>query len=328
MVQLANVGKRMSQADEPVIRLIVTPRAEAPLRVGSAFDVKVTFECPAGAMPASSVLEVEAPDAAGRAIEVIEWRANVVGGIGVRLSAPASAGSHTWTFRLVQALGNGASCHAETKLSHDVVAHVASLAVWSLPDAAIAGVPFKLKVGASSSAGRVLGGQRAEIRDAAACVVASGLLGSSPWEGTHGLLWTEIEVPPADGNAGFDLPYGVVQYSAHLATGGLALAHDVTAISFTLPVSSRPRHRLEVTLIDKATGAGLADAVVRIGAGRATTDAAGQAFFDLPDGQFEVMGWRAGYDIPSPAIEAGAIAAVLIEAAAVPDEEPDARWTA
>jgi hypothetical protein len=190
----------------------------------------------------------------------------------------------------------------------------------------IAGQRFTLKAGASSTAGAVLAGQRVEIRDAAGEVRGRASLGSQPWQGTTALLWAEVDVAAP----GVSVPSagGIANWTANLLTEGIALAHDASASSFTLMVSAEPKHRIEITVIDKATGAAVGDAIVRLGPQRAATDAAGRAELHIADGVFDLLVWKTGYDVPAPAVEAGRVEALLVEAEALPEEDPDARWTA
>lgn len=45
-------------------------------------------------------------------------------------------------------------------------------------------------------------------------------------------------------------------------------------------------------------------------------------------GRYELAVWKAGYDIPATLVEIAADACVTVEAAALPEDDPDAIWTA
>jgi len=189
--------------------------------------------------------------------------------------------------------------------------HHTSLAVWDIPAAIAAGEHFAVKVGAKSSDGCVLGGCRIEVLDQSGAVLAQGALGPSPWPGTDALFWSEIEL------------------CAPSAPGVVSLAvrcDDSAASPFSVAVVAAPAHVVTVTVA--ACGGPVADAIVRAGPVRATTDAAGSARLHLAKGRHELAVWKAGYDAPPTPVEVEADAAVAIEAAVVPEDDPDAVWTA
>ena len=140
----------------------------------------------------------------------------------------------------------------------------ASLAAWDIPAAVAAGEHYAVKVGAKSSSGCTLGGCRVEVLDGAGQVVGRGRLGPSPWPGTDALFWSEIELraPSAP---------GVVELVARFDAAGLAEAHKASATHFCVAVVGAPEHVLTVTVT--AEGVPVADAIVRAGPVRTTTDA-------------------------------------------------------
>jgi hypothetical protein len=46
----------------------------------------------------------------------------------------------------------------------------------------------------------------------------------------------------------------------------------------------------------------------------------------LPKGRYELRVWKVGFEAPPRPVEVGADAFVEVEALAVPEEDPDARW--
>jgi hypothetical protein len=189
--------------------------------------------------------------------------------------------------------------------------HHTSLAVWDIPAAIAAGEHFAVKVGAKSSDGCALGGCRVEVLDQSGAVLAQGALGPSPWPGTDALFWSEIEL------------------CAPSAPGVVSLAvrcDDSAASPFSVAVVAAPEHVMTVTVM--AGGNPVADAIVRAGPIRAMTDVAGNARLHLPKGRHELAVWKAGYDAPPTPVEIGADAAVAIEAVVLPEDDPDAIWTA
>jgi hypothetical protein len=186
-----------------------------------------------------------------------------------------------------------------------------SLAVWDIPAAITAGEHFAVKVGAKSSDGCALGGCRVEVLDHSGAVLARGALGPSPGPGTDARFWSEIEL------------------CAPSAPGIVSLAvrcDDVASSPFSVAVVAAPAHVVTVTVA--AGGEPVADAIVRAGPVRATTDAAGHARLHLAKGRHELAVWKTGFDAPPTPIEVDADAAVKIEAAVLPEDDPDAVWTA
>lgn len=190
-----------------------------------------------------------------------------------------------------------------------------SLAVWDIPAAISAGEHYAVKVGAKSSSGCALGGCRIEVLDQSGAVVAQGALGAEPWPGTGALFWSEIELCAPS------MP-GVAPLAVRFAGTG----PNGAASPFCVAVVAAPEHVLTVTVM--AEGHPLADAIVRAGPVRATTDAAGRVRLHLAKGSHELAVWKTGYDAPVMPLAVEADAAVRIEALAQPEDDPDAIWTA
>ena len=201
----------------------------------------------------------------------------------------------------------------------EATVHQTSLAVWDIPPAVAAGELFSVKLGAKSSAGCALGGGRAEVRDEAGTVLGSGRLGDAPWPETSGLYWAEIELiaPPQP---------GPVTLLAWLEPAELNEPHDGAASPFSVCVVAKPEHLLAVTVI--SDGRPIDEAYVRLGPYRATTGVDGVARVRLAKGDYELVVWKAGYDTTPVRLAIEADAAVQVDARALPEDDPDAVWTA
>jgi hypothetical protein len=201
----------------------------------------------------------------------------------------------------------------------DAAPHEITLAVWGMPDAVAAGECFAIKAGAKSSAGCALSGGRIEIHDAAGAVVASGSLGEAPWPGTDGLFWTEVKMqaPAAPG----PLPL-----SAHFDAAEIEPPHASASAPFSVAIVERPEHMLTVKVTEKTTAAPIEDVQIRLGPHRAVTGASGLAEIRMPQGRFPLHIWKAGYEAPALTVDIDGDAAVQVEVAAIPEEDPDARW--
>jgi carboxypeptidase family protein len=196
--------------------------------------------------------------------------------------------------------------------------HAASLAVWDVPVAAPAGETFSVKAGVKSSGGVPLDGGRIELRDGAGAVMASGVLGDTLWPGSEALYWTEIALPSPEAP-------GTLTLTAHF-DGQAIEPHETTSSEFSINVVARAEHTLTVTV--EAQGAPLADAVVRLGPYRAPTDASGTAKVRLAKGQYDLVVWKTGYEMTATPIAVEADAAIAVATQPVPEESPDAVWTA
>jgi hypothetical protein len=206
---------------------------------------------------------------------------------------------------------------AQTETLHET-RHETSLAVWDIAPAVAAGERFSVKVGAKSSAGCALGGCRIEVLDGDQ-VVASALLGDEPWPGTSALYWAEVELraPPAPGMAGLS-----VRFDGH----GLAEPHQHAAQPFSVSVVAPADHVLRVKVA--SGGMPIEEAYIRLGPHRATTDASGQATVRLAKGRYELVVWKAGYDVDALPLAVDADAAIDVEPRPLPQSDPDAVWTA
>ncbi|MBX9828657.1 MAG: carboxypeptidase-like regulatory domain-containing protein [Xanthobacteraceae bacterium] len=196
--------------------------------------------------------------------------------------------------------------------------HTASLAVWDVPVGVPAGETFSVKAGVKSSGGVPLGGGRIAVHDGAGAVLAQGLLGDAPWPDSEALYWTEIALQaPAEP--------GTLTLTARF-DGNADELHETASSAFSIHVVARAEHTLTVTV--EASGAPLADAVVRLGPYRAPTDAAGVARVRLAKGPYELVVWKTGYAMAATPIVVEADAAIAVATQPVMEEDADAVWTA
>jgi hypothetical protein len=196
--------------------------------------------------------------------------------------------------------------------------HETSLAVWDIAPAVAAGEAFSVKVGAKSSTGCALDGCRVEVLDGEA-VVAAGCLGEAPWPGSSALYWTEIALrAPAEP--------GRFAFTVRFDAGALVEPHVGATSSFNVSVVTKPEHTLTVKLT--AAGVPVDEAYIRLGPYRAITDGSGMAQLKTSKGNYELVIWKAGYDVPVTTITVEADAVVPVEAQVLPEDDPDAIWTA
>jgi hypothetical protein len=238
----------------------------------------------------------------------------------IGLGVPLSVGEHVWRLVLPAHEAAGAR-YEETTLPVTIsaVPHATSIAVWTVPIAVPAGTRFAIKAGVKCSAGCDLAGAPIEICDGAGAVLASGRLGAKPWPGSEALHFAELAItaPPAE---------GTLTLFARFSGTDVAVAHDATASEFTVRTVRPPEHLLRVRVVTRETATPIEAADIRVGAMRAVTDAAGVAEVGMGKGRYELIVWKPGYEAPPTTVEIDTDAFVEIEAATVPEEDPDARW--
>ena len=205
------------------------------------------------------------------------------------------------------------TAQAETQTRHGT-----SLAMWDVP-AVAAGERFRVTVGAKSEAGCPLGGGRIEVLDDSGAVVGSGALGREPWLGTAALYWVDLELTAA-------AQPGTMELTARFDAASLDEPHQNASATFGVSVVAPPEHVLTVTLA--SGGVPIEGAYLRLGPMRATTDAAGVATVKLAKGRYELVAWKAGFDIAPLPLSIETDTAVTIEGEPLPEDDPDAIWTA
>src|SRR4029079_2333919 len=95
---------------------------------------------------------------------------------------------------------------------------------------------------------------------------------------------------------------------------------------FNVPVVARPDHTVTVRVT--ADGKPVDQAYVRLGPYRGVTDAAGLAAIKAAKGTYDLVVWKTGYDTPIAPLLVEADATVAIDAKILPEDDPDAVWTA
>jgi hypothetical protein len=302
----------MSSDQEHVVRIALREPVPSEIPVGSSVDVGVRVSCAAGCDLAGIPLAVIAPDAT----QAMARR----DGDNLTLTAPAEVGRHCWQIATpAHQVGDVVHESATFEITFATRPHHTSLAVWAIPDAAVAGAPFTIHAGVKCADGCALRGQRIDIVDADGTVLASAQAGDAPWPGTSALYWTKLTLPAPPQE-------GLATFAASTEATSQGLAHDGASTSFTLAVAKPPEHTLTVKVIAKDTAEPIADADIRLGAYRATTEPSGLAELRIAGGAYELHVWKAGYEAPPTALDIRGDMVVQVEATAVPEEDPDARW--
>ena len=146
-----------------------------------------------------------------------------------------------------------------------------------------------------------------------------GQLRATPWPGTDALFWSEVELcaPSAP---------GTVALTVRFAGATIEKPHEGATAAFSVAVVAAPEHVVTVTVT--AADGPVPEAIVRAGPIRTLTDAAGRARLHLTKGPHQLVVWKAGYDTEPVPLSVEADAGLTVEARAVPEDDPDAVWTA
>jgi hypothetical protein len=194
-----------------------------------------------------------------------------------------------------------------------------SIAVWDVPQPAVAGERFTIKAGAKSAAGHALSKCSVEVCAPDGAVVAAGKLGATPLADTDALYWAALEVPaPAQA--------GVAEFKVRFAPDQSAPAHEAAVSRFSIAVVGKPEHTLTVKTFDKDTAAPLEGVEIRVGPYRSRTDASGRAEVRLCKGEYRLHVWKSGHDTPQTQLKVESDSAVEVAMVHIPEEHPDARW--
>ena len=287
--------------------------------VGGNVRARVEVSCAAGCDLGGLPLTVIVPDGSTTtyALGPLDGTGHITD---IIFTAPAEVGQHRWQIAMSpHGADNVVHAAAIVDVAITTRPHHTSLAVWAIPDAAVSGAPFTIYAGVKCADGCALRGQRISIIDANGAALASGQVGDTPWTGTSALYWAELTLPAPPHK-------GLVTLCALVEAAANPLAHDGASSSFTVAIVKAPEHTLTVKVIAKDTAVPIAEADIRLGAYRTTTGPSGLAEVRIAGGAYELHVWKAGYEAPATALDIRADTFVQIEAVAVPEEDPDARW--
>jgi hypothetical protein len=293
----------------------------APPEVAAGADIvlKVKVSCAAGCDLGGMPVRVTAADGT-----VVGSEPGSCGGqdetTDITLEAPRRVGERIWSVVFGPHEVAGVP-HAAASLPVRIstIPNATSLAVWAIPSPVVMGERFAIKVGAKSAAAVTLTGGTVRICDESAAVVARGNLGETPLPGTSALYWTDIELIAP-------VTEGMHAWSVMFEPKELELPHEGASTTFSVSIVRPPEHRLTIKVIEKVTAAPIANAQVRLGVFRATTDGAALAEVDMPKGIYDLNVWKVGYEAPTKMVELNHDVFVEVEVVSLPEENPDAAW--
>jgi hypothetical protein len=299
--------------------LELTQSVPPEVPVGAEIAVKVKAWCPAGCDLSGGSVTVKAAKQTVATAKLTEWIDGRSATSGLTIKVPGQLGEYAWNILVPRRKIRGV-VHARSALPISVrtIPHATSLAVVN-PSPVVMGSAFKIKVGAKSTGACELRGAQVEIRDETGARVGVGTLGDTPWAETSALYWTEVDLAAP-------MKEGVVSWSARFAPSALEIPHDGSSAEFSFAAVRPPEHSVTVKVIERDSGVPIADAQVRVGAYRASTDESGLAKLNTSSGTYDVVAWKGGYQSPSMTVAVTEDVGVQIEAVAIPKEDPDTRW--
>lgn len=229
------------------------------------------------------------------------------------VQAPTELGAHGWRLQVRASTDEGQEHLANQQLPpFHTEAHRTSVAVWDVQSPAVTGQPLSVKIGVKCAEECRLGGVPVEVLDESSGKLASARLREEIWEGSNGLHWAEVELSAPEDER-------VVSWQARLSAAGLELPHESSASTFGFAVTSPPRHRLAVEVLESGSGVPVPRAEVSLGIYRGSTDSHGRATLAVADGAYELIVWKAGYDAPSRPLVVSDDLTVRVEAELLPD---------
>lgn len=166
----------------------------AEVDAGTDILLRVTVSCPHGCDLRERIVHVMAPDGAtvGES-RLVEFADGVNETAEFSCTAPDEVGEYAWTVVFARDEAEDL-VHEKSTLPIVVrtMAHDTSLAVWGVPSPIVMNHPFRIQVGATCTSRCDLSGKEIEIDDDTGGAIARAALGSTPWEGTRALYWTEV----------------------------------------------------------------------------------------------------------------------------------------
>ena len=284
--------------------------------VGTDIAVTVKVWCPSGCDLRGGFVTVKAAKKTVATVKLTDRHDGRSETSGLTIKVPGELGEHAWNIIVPRRKIRGV-VHKRSALpiSFRTMPHATSLAVWGNPSPVVMGHPFTIKVGAKSSGACELQGSQVEIHDETGARIGVGTLGETPWVETGALYWTEVDLAAP-------MKEGIASWSVRFAPAAQKIPHDGSAAEFSFATVRPPEHSVTVKVVEKGTGVPIADAQVRVGGHRASTDDSGVATLQTSSGTHDVVAWKGGYQSPSMTVAVTEDVGVQIEATVIPKVDP------
>jgi hypothetical protein len=198
------------------------------------------------------------------------------------LAAPVEAGEYTWRAILAGHERDDVLHEpTSTAFSFAAKAHAASVGVWGLPSAIVAGERFRLKVGVKCSAGCKLAGKTLGIFDHEGRQVGDGRLLNEVWPGTSALYFAEVE-------AKAPLTTGTYAWQVRAPGSPFPPPHAAGACTLSINVVGTPDCELTVAAFDRATQMPIKGAHILVHPYRTSTEETGVAKVKVIKGRYKL----------------------------------------
>ncbi len=231
------------------------------------------------------------------------------------LRAPLQVGEHIYRAVLAAHEKDGVLHEeASTEFSFVVMAHAASVNVWGVPSAIVAGERFGLKVGIKCSSGCKLTGRELSIFDHEGAQVGAGNLLDDTWPGTSALYFAEVE-------AEAPLATGDYKWEVKTPESDSGVPHAAGSFTIAVKVVSPPDYEVTVEAFDSEKQTPIKGAHVLLHPYRALTDENGVAKVKVAKGTYELF--VSGFDyIPyQNTIDAAGDVATRVELTVEPERD-------
>jgi hypothetical protein len=258
--------------------------ARIPIEIDAATEMELTLRVACTPSRELRGLTVQFLDGNGKQVgqaELGEFNGDAYPGELV-LKAPQHAGVHTWT-AVLPAHTRDQTEYEATQFSFRVKTHTATVLVWDVPPAVVAGEAFTFKVGAKCSAGCRLENWRYVVNDQAGIALTSGVLGSEPWNNTAAVYYAEVA-------ARAPVETGLHQWTISASsTDAAGLPHQDGSARLSVRSVSKPDCVVAVEAVDRATQTPIRGANVAMHPYRVTTGADGVAQIHVSKGKYRVL---------------------------------------
>jgi hypothetical protein len=250
---------------------------------GAELIVAVAVSCPHGCDLRGQRVSIQDRDSAELAsseLTGLEGETYVTSAFG--LATPLKVGEYTWRAILAGHERNGVLHEPSlTAFSFATKAHAASVNVWGLPSAVVAGERFRLRIGVKCSSGCKLAGRALSIFDHEGRQVGDGTLLDEVWPGTSALYFAEVE-------AKAPLTTGAYVWQVEAPGTPSPPAHTAGACTLTIKVVGRPDCELTVAAVDRATQMPIKGAHILLHPYRTSTDETGVAKIKVIRGRYKL----------------------------------------
>jgi len=180
------------------------------------------------------------------------------------------------------------------------------MAVWDVRTPVVAGSLVRVKVGLRCSSGCSFAERLVEIVDENGVTVGAGRLADRPLEATEALYWANVDLAAPDIE-------GVPSYRVTFSTTDLHLPHTPSDARFSFRTTGAPEHEVNITVVDKHTGAAVSDVEVRFGPYIQSTGAHGVVRINVPSGVYDVSIRKDGFGAPPSVVQVTTSMSVRID---------------